>query len=207
MTRLYGAVGSCVLLRLKNRVELFTQSAENRICMGKRTFEIGAIYFLKTRRPQMTRPSIPVGTLLNFWDINIQKESSSSCLQKINFRKKKSIIWPRTPSLWPGQSSLAPPMLVRWWQTVARWNRDTKGSLFLIIWQGLRRLTKIKYVSVKDKQSTYIACLRDLSRLGDISSHPCKHSYVAHAAVAACDCSIRSIYNAMCGVKIFSLLT
>ena len=50
MTHLYGAVGSFVLLRLKNRVKLLTQSAENRICMGKWAFEILAILFLKDEK-------------------------------------------------------------------------------------------------------------------------------------------------------------
>ena len=41
------------------------------------------------------------------------------------------IIWPITPRFCPGQSSLAPPILVRWWQTMTRWNCDTKGRSFL----------------------------------------------------------------------------
>ena len=50
MTRLYGAVGSLVLLRLKNRVKPLTQSAENWICMGKWVFEILASLFLKDEK-------------------------------------------------------------------------------------------------------------------------------------------------------------
>ena len=50
MTFLYGALYSIVLLRPKNRLKLLTQSAENRICMGKWAFEILAILFLKDEK-------------------------------------------------------------------------------------------------------------------------------------------------------------
>ena len=50
MTHLYGAVGSFLLLRPKNRVKLLAQSAENWICMEKWTFEILAVLFLKDEK-------------------------------------------------------------------------------------------------------------------------------------------------------------
>ena len=50
MTHLYGVLGSFVLLRPKNRVKLLTQSAENRICMGKWAFESLAELFLKNEK-------------------------------------------------------------------------------------------------------------------------------------------------------------
>ena len=51
ITHLYGASGSFVLLRPKNRVKLLTQSAENWICMRKWAVPCGAIYFSCFRRP------------------------------------------------------------------------------------------------------------------------------------------------------------
>ena len=50
MTFLYDARYSIVLLRPKNRLKLLTQSAENRIYMGKWAFEILAILFLKDEK-------------------------------------------------------------------------------------------------------------------------------------------------------------
>ena len=50
MTYMYGVVGSFVLLRLKDRVKLLTQTAENRICMGKLAFESLAKLFLKNEK-------------------------------------------------------------------------------------------------------------------------------------------------------------
>ena len=65
------------------------------------------------------------------------------------------IIWPRTPSFWPGQSSLAPQILVCWRHMIALQNRDTKGSSFIAILQGSRIITKIDYVCVEGKQTVY----------------------------------------------------
>ena len=49
---------------------------------------------------------------------------------------KMTTIRPRTPSFLPYQSCfLPPPIFVRRWQTMARRNRGTKGSLILAIWQ------------------------------------------------------------------------
>ena len=50
MTLLYDARYSIVLLGPKSRVKLLTQTAENRICMGKWAFEILAILFLKDEK-------------------------------------------------------------------------------------------------------------------------------------------------------------
>jgi len=55
MTHLYGAMGSFVHLRQKNRVKLLTQSAEKRICMGKWSFEILAILFFKEEKAPKNR--------------------------------------------------------------------------------------------------------------------------------------------------------
>ena len=57
MAQPYGARGSFVLLRPKNRGKLLTQSAENRICMcmGKWAFENVAILFLKDEYAQDNR--------------------------------------------------------------------------------------------------------------------------------------------------------
>ena len=50
MTFLYDARYSIVLLRPKNRLKLLTQSAENRIYMGKWACESLGIYFLKDEK-------------------------------------------------------------------------------------------------------------------------------------------------------------
>ena len=49
MTHLYGASGSFVLLRPKNRVKIFVQSAENWICMGNGLYQVGQ--FIVTTLP------------------------------------------------------------------------------------------------------------------------------------------------------------
>ena len=61
MTNLYGAKGSFVILRPKNKVKLLTQSAENRICMGKWAFEILVIYFLENEKAPDDQTSYPSG--------------------------------------------------------------------------------------------------------------------------------------------------
>ena len=43
---------------------------------------------------------------------------------------KMTLIRPRTPNFWPGQPSLALPMLVCWRQTMTHWYADTKASSF-----------------------------------------------------------------------------
>ena len=55
MTFLCTAWHSFVLLRPKNRVKLLTQSAENRICMGKWAFWIWAHLFLKDEKARDNR--------------------------------------------------------------------------------------------------------------------------------------------------------
>ena len=47
---MYGAWYSLVLLRLKNKVNLLTQTAEKWICMGKWALLSGAVYFLKSEK-------------------------------------------------------------------------------------------------------------------------------------------------------------
>ena len=44
------ALGGHFLLRSKNGVNLFTQSAENGICMGKQAFPSGTILFLRLQK-------------------------------------------------------------------------------------------------------------------------------------------------------------
>ena len=64
MTHLYTACYSIVLLRPQNEVKLPTQSAENRICIGKLAFE--NLGFFSQRREGIRGPdlSILVSTLL-----------------------------------------------------------------------------------------------------------------------------------------------
>ena len=62
------------------------------------------------------------------------------------FFAKMTIIWPRTPGFWPGQSSLGSPILVRWWQAMTHWNCDTKGSFVFGYLTGERDKYKIKYL-------------------------------------------------------------
>ena len=80
----------------------------------------------------------------------ITNKASQGATKKINtvsifLFSRKWLYWirPRTPSFCSGQSSLAPPILIRWWQTMARWNRDTKGSLFFchlaVFWGGIQK--------------------------------------------------------------------
>ena len=79
----------------------------------------------------------------------------------------------RTPSFWPCQSSLAPPMLVRWWQTRARWNRDTKESWLFGHLARVRGTYKNKS-SVLGKQTIHCRCCKTdrtasrCSLLGDL---------------------------------------
>ena len=68
---------------------------------------------------------------------------------KFSFFVKMTIFWPRTPSFWPSQSSLAPPMLFCWWQTMVHWNRDNKVTS---IWRFSGGATKIKYQSRANRQ-------------------------------------------------------
>ena len=64
------------------------------------------------------------------------KKSHTVC-KVFNFCEKYYILWPRTPRFWPSQSSLAPPMMVRWCQTMAHWNLGTY-YLFQISNKNLR---------------------------------------------------------------------
>ena len=152
MTHLYSAEVSFVLLRSKNKVKLFTQSAENRICMGKRAFEVWGELFLKNEKAPDDRTFLPQwwcyrspGIKRNQWESSPRGEGTIHRLFANFSIFAKMTIKPRIPSFWPGQSSLSPPILVRWWQAMARWNRDTKGRLFLAIVQGPGGLTKINY--------------------------------------------------------------
>ena len=53
---------------------------------------------------------------------------------------------------WPGQPPLAPPMLVRRYWTMVRWNCDTKGSSFFAILKGAGTITKNNYVLRANRQ-------------------------------------------------------
>ena len=74
-----------------------------------------------------------------------RRDKINAVSKTFNFCKNNyiCIIRPRTPTFWPGQYSLALSILVRWWQTRARWNCDTKGSLILAIYQGVETIAKI----------------------------------------------------------------
>ena len=63
-----------------------------------------------------------------------------------------TIIWPRTSTFGQGQTAIASPTLVRWWQTMARWNCHTKGRLFLPTWQGAGTNPKNNYVLRANRQ-------------------------------------------------------
>ena len=69
---------------------------------------------------------------------------------------KMTIIWPRTPSFWPGQSSLSLPILVSWQQTMACWNRDTRGRFFCL-WPSSRgHLQKNMHLGQTDSMTVVI---------------------------------------------------
>ena len=59
-------------------------------------------------------------------------------------RPRTPSFWrPRTPSFWPGQSSLALPIFVRWWQMMAPWNRNTKVFFVfchLAVFEGITKI-------------------------------------------------------------------
>ena len=124
-----------------------TQGAEKWVCMGKWAVPCGAISFLRLRKGP--RHSDFSGTLFatnavpeNFWARKLFEGQRKQQILSRKFSifakitKYTYIIWPGTPTFEPGQTSIAYPTLVHWWQTMARWNRDTKGRLFLSIWQG-----------------------------------------------------------------------
>ena len=96
----------------------------------------------------------------------MQQESSSRdkrificCIENFQFSRKMNIIRPKTPSFRPGQPYLAPPMLVCWWQTMARWNYDTKISSLLAIYQGSGTITKNDYVLKATRQYQHHCCV------------------------------------------------
>ena len=59
MACLYTAFGSFHVLRLKNKVKLLTQNAQNRICMGKWAWESLEILFLKDEKAPDDREESP----------------------------------------------------------------------------------------------------------------------------------------------------
>ena len=135
----YTALGLFVLssLRPKNKVKLSTQSAENWICMRKWAFEVLVILFLRIQKG----PDVQIFQGLRLLSTNAapkknRPESSLRDKEKILSQKnsifaKIFIIRPGTPSFWPMQTSIAPPILAHWWQTMARWSCGTKRSSFL----------------------------------------------------------------------------
>ena len=129
-------------------IKLPTQSAEKWICMEKWAWENGGIYFSKTSRLQTTGPFYPSAgtTLVLAWKEIIEK-ALWRAEKKINtvsifFFAKMTIIWPRTPSVCQSQTSIAPPIVVCWWQMMMRWNHGTKESSFLAFYQGADTITK-----------------------------------------------------------------
>ena len=52
---------------------------------------------------------LPMPSLKNFSEKALLGEKSNT-VAKISIFAKMTIVWPRTPSFWPGQSSLAPPV-------------------------------------------------------------------------------------------------
>ena len=142
MTHMYGVRGSFVLLRPKKKVKLPTQSAENQICMGTWALEILEMYSLENKKAQDYRtfsPSEPATELLGYKTNstrNLLERQKNILSQKFSILSKMTIIHPRTLSFWLCRSSLAPPILVCWRQTMACWNCDTKGVFF---WSSSRR--------------------------------------------------------------------
>ena len=107
--------------------------------MEKWTWENLGDLFLKNEKTPDDRTFLPQWA--RYWTSEI-KEISKKDLRGtekkyLNAISKKSIlakmttvciIRPKTPSFWPGQSSLAPPMLVNWWQAMTHYNRDWHQS-------------------------------------------------------------------------------
>ena len=145
----YGARESFVLLRPTNKIKLLTQSAQ--IYMGKWAFPNGAVLFLRLQKGlrllDFFRGSIcyqcrPLKNIKQ--EISTRDEEIKWTLsQKITIFGKITRIRPWTLSFGPVQTSIASPILVRWQQMMARWNRLTKGKSFLAIWQGSGTITKI----------------------------------------------------------------
>ena len=63
-----------------------------------------------------------------------------------------TIIRPLPPTFGLGQTSIASPILVRWWQMMARWNRLIKGS-FLPPGRGQKQIEKRLFVEGKQTVS------------------------------------------------------
>ena len=127
MTGLYGAKGSFVLLRSKNGVNILTQSAENRICMGKWAFEIVAELFLKNKKAsddrtfftQCVRYHSPGLKRFHQESSSMDEETIHELKSKFSFfAKMTSILRPLRPTLGLGQSSIASPIWSvedKWW--------------------------------------------------------------------------------------------
>ena len=126
MTFLYDARYSVVLLRPKNEVKLLTQSAAKWICMGKWAFEIWAHLTLKDEKAPDNRTFF--AQCGRYYSPGLQRfhqENSSRAKKKVKcylyffIFAKITTIRPRTPNFWPGQTSIALPILVRRWQMMA----------------------------------------------------------------------------------------
>ena len=99
---------------------------EKWICMGTWAFEIWAALFLKNEKAPDDRAflayvvwallTVVLHILKRFHRerSSRDKETIHILLAKLSIFVKITIIRPRTPRFWPGQSSLAPPILVCW---------------------------------------------------------------------------------------------
>ena len=87
--------------------------------------KIGRIQFSATGGPFMAEPSLPSALHHYVWSGLIISNGLSSAEKQITywlqnaFFAKICTILVRTSHFWPGWSSLAQPMLIRWWQSIA----------------------------------------------------------------------------------------
>ena len=89
--------------------------------MGKWAFNIWAELFFKNEKAPGDRTFLPQWVRCDSPGIKMfRQESSLRGKETIHILfaifsifTKMTISWPRTPSFWPGQASLDPPMLVR----------------------------------------------------------------------------------------------
>ena len=138
MAPAYGARRSFDQVRPKMSIKFQPQSARKWIFMKKWACENWGNKVLKTADALAMGPIWSVAGAANLHiEIRLIENAVSGaeqlivcCSRNFEFLSKMTIIWPKTSRFWPDQSSLAPPILVCRWPTMARWNADTKPSLF-----------------------------------------------------------------------------
>ena len=91
MAQLYGAKGSFVLLRPKNKVKLLTQSAKKDLYGEMGIQNLGRIVFQKREGPRRSDFFTPVGTLPQSWNKKVtprklfEGKRNNSCTVRKNF--------------------------------------------------------------------------------------------------------------------------